>query len=635
MMYLRSAVLVALISVSAHADTLYVSKLGNDSNGRSWATAFRTVQRALEAVPGPDGGHRIVVRPDVYMEANLFPAQKGAAGAYNEIVGDFDGALGSGARGWAVIDSGEAEKGLKAYDWWGPIRAYSKGWSKEHTDETFSAIVWDRWRLRHLYFAGAEAGPFFDCTDHVEPFTVEVEDCVGTGRAFGAGVAACQRREGEPIVFRRCNFWSLDFWGDTAAGYVRVHNDAMPATPDVYFEDCTLVSPQCALKTGNFGFKTYTYVSAKNCLLVALNFSQPAGTPTDGIVQSMEHGKYMRADFEDCTMMGYTVFGVRVNKGTENEIEYHTKGAVQAYVQFQQAVPKGMLALGGWPTELFSKIAPPAAAQLPTLTPTKVSPVRKDMCEVSPVMWQGAVHLLEAVRPASGGTKEDYHLRLTAPDGADVARFAEGYSLASAFVRDDTIYVFASRFGDDNWNDVTVFWSKDLKHWESAVAITQNANEHLFNSSVCAGPDGFVMAYESNDPAWPAFSVKFARSKDLIHWTPVAGAVLGDDRYAACPAIRFANGKYYVFYLERRAPRWWFETYVARSGDLMSWQVGQKNPVVAPHGLGEGINASDPDLIEVDGKTRLYYTVGDQRSWMNVQAAEYGVGLAAFCEAFF
>lgn len=631
-----SFALSAVAPAEGPRGVLYVSKIGSDTDGRTWQTAFHTVQQALSAVPDAEGGYRIVVRPDVYMESNLFPVQKGAQGAYNEIVGDYDGALGSGAKGWAVIDSGDPAKGLKAYDWWGPIKAYTKGWSKEHTEETFSAIVWDRWRMKHLYFTGAEGGPFFDCTDHVEPFTVEVEDCVGIGRAFGGGVAACLSRKEEPIVFRRCNLWSLDFWGDTTAAYARVHNDSMPATPDIYFEDCTLVSPQCALKTGNFGFQTYTYVSAKNCLLASLNFSQPAGTPTDGIVQSMEHGKYMRVDFEDCTMMGYKVFGVKVNKGTENEIEYHTKGAVQAYVQFQQEVPKGIFALGGWPTELFAQLTPPAATQTLTLEPRATAMVRKDLCELSPVLWQGKLVYLEAERPASGGGKADYHLvAIDADSGKEIARFAEGYSLCSAFVKDDTFYAYAARFEKDNWNDVTVFWSKDLAHWESAVAITQTANEHLFNSSVCAGPDGYAMAYETNDPAWPAFTIKFARSKDLIHWAKEEGAVFGTDRYTACPCIRYANGQYYVFYLEHRTPRWWFETYAARSKDLHAWEVGQKNPVIVPRGLHEGINASDPDLIEMNGKTTLFYATGDQQTWMNVQRADYDLPLAAFCESFF
>ena len=63
--------------------TLYVSKLGDDSDGSSWEKGFRSIQAALDAVSDGQGGHRIVVRPDRYVEANLAPAFKGAAGAYN------------------------------------------------------------------------------------------------------------------------------------------------------------------------------------------------------------------------------------------------------------------------------------------------------------------------------------------------------------------------------------------------------------------------------------------------------------------------------------------------------------------------------------------------------------------------
>jgi len=61
--------------------TIYVSKLGDDSDGASWEKAFHTIQKALLAVPDEKGGHRVVVRPDTYSEANLYPAAKGAEGA--------------------------------------------------------------------------------------------------------------------------------------------------------------------------------------------------------------------------------------------------------------------------------------------------------------------------------------------------------------------------------------------------------------------------------------------------------------------------------------------------------------------------------------------------------------------------
>ena len=335
---------------------LYVSKLGDDSDGSSWQKSFHTIQKALLAVPDDQGGHRVIVRPDTYVEANLYPAHKGAAGAYNELVGDVDGRLGSGTYGRVVIDSGDPDAGFKSYDWWSTIRAYSKGWSEAHTEETFSATVWDRWAIRRLYATGGDAGIMFDGTNRVEPFSVIVEDCISVGRAFGGGVGNVLSRTGEPIVYRGCCLWSLDWWGDAAGGYVRVENPAMPDRPDVVFEDCTLVGPECALKCGNYGFSTYMWVEAKRCRMVVLNFSQPHGRPSDGVVQSVEHGKYLKVGFEECTLMGYKVFGTKVQKGTEGQIAYSTKGACRAYVQFQQEVPEGFHRLPHWPAEVFASI---------------------------------------------------------------------------------------------------------------------------------------------------------------------------------------------------------------------------------------------------------------------------------------
>lgn len=59
--------------------TLYVSKLGDNSDGGTWDTAYHTIQSALSSVPNDQGGHEIVVRPDTYVEANLAPKHKSAA----------------------------------------------------------------------------------------------------------------------------------------------------------------------------------------------------------------------------------------------------------------------------------------------------------------------------------------------------------------------------------------------------------------------------------------------------------------------------------------------------------------------------------------------------------------------------
>ena len=605
--------------------TLYVSKLGDNSDGSSWGKAFTTIQAALHAVPDAQGGHRIVVRPDTYMEANLSPRHKGAAGAYNLLVGDFDGRLGSGTTGWVVLDSGDAEKGFKSYDWWGPIRAYKKSWSKEHTEETFSAIGWDRWMLRHFYAAGGDGGLFFDLVDKAEPFTVIVEDCVSIGRAFGGGVANILSRPDEPSIYRRCKLWCLDWWGDAAGAYVRAEHAEMPPHADAVFEDCTLAGPDNAFQAGNPGYSGYTRVRLKNCQLVTFNFSQPQGKPGSGVIYSTIEGKLLQVDLEDCTLMGCKIFGA--GKG---EVSYSTKGDVKAYVQFQQDVPKGMHRLGHWPVDVFQTILPPVSAPSSRRAALRIDqPNLGDICEATPVVWQDRLVLMKCVRPASGGAKTDYFLTLEdVESGKQLGRFAEGYSLASALVQGGALYVFASRFEPDSWNDVTLFKSKDLHTWEQKVVVQQEG-EHLFNSSVCATDHGFVMAYESDDPKFTPFTVKFATSTDLESWSKVAEAVFGADRYAACPCLRYANGYFYLLYLEHRTPRWFFETYLARSKDLKTWELSPSNPILTP-GLGDGINASDPDLIEFRGQTWLYYSAGDQRTWSKLKRAVYPGPLAEF-----
>ena len=409
----------------------------------------------------------------------------------------------------------------------------------------------------------------------------------------------------------------------------------MPERPDVVVEDCTMISPQCAMKGGNYGFHTYMRIQANRCRFITLNFSQPAGTPTDGVVQSVQNGKYLHVDFQDCTLMGYKIFGVKVDKDSAQDIGFTAKGAVNAYVQWTQEVPQGMHRLVSWPVEVFDQVSLPAVAD-PRPPLQEETLILRDACEVSPLVWKERLCLFVCHRPASGGTKEDYYLTISDVEtGEELARFGNGYSLASAVVLSGTLYVSASRFEENNWNDVTLFTSTDLQTWTQKVAVTQEPNEHLFNSSICQGPDGYVMAYESNDPAYPAFTIKFAQSQDLETWTKLPDATFGTDRYTACPTIRYANGYYYVFYLEQRTPRWFFETYVTRSADLKVWYRSPLNPVLSPQQIDDGINASDPDLVEFQGKTYLYYAVGDQLTWMNIKRATYPVPLADFLNAWF
>jgi hypothetical protein len=109
--------LCKLLSVT----TLYVSKLGNNSDGRSWRTAFRTIQAALDAIPDDLGGHRVIIRPDTYAEANL-DSKHGAV--YSDLAGkflhvDFEGCT---VMGYRVL--GARKDDLFSYTTKGTNRAY-------------------------------------------------------------------------------------------------------------------------------------------------------------------------------------------------------------------------------------------------------------------------------------------------------------------------------------------------------------------------------------------------------------------------------------------------------------------------------------------------------------------------------
>ncbi len=624
--------------------TIYVSKLGDGSDGRSWGTAFKTIQAALSAVPDDQGGHQIVVRPDVYAEANLAPSNKGAAGAYNALICDFDGRLGSGAKGWCLVDSGDPAKGFKSWDWWSAIRASDKHWPTGNNKQTFSSIVWDRWIVRRLYTAGGDAGLFWDLTDKSgEGFTVVVEDCVGTGRAFGGGVVYPTVRPDEPSVFRRCYFLALDWVGDSAAVLLGGWEQTMPDRPHVLFEDCTMVHPDNAVAM------SYASRSARarfvGCRLIVLNFTQPEmGGLSTGVVCTQGHAPTGRlhVDLEDCELAGYSVF---TSGDAGKAVSYTAKGKTSAYVQFKQPVPDGFERRGAWPSELFARIAPPKAvepAPAPRAGPrlVKLPFAVPNGMENTPVVFKGRPLLVLNHRDDAKVHTDEYgeSMYLYIRDlttGEEVARFGEGHSFANAIVVGDELNVFASE-GDAKWfHGVHRFSSTDLKTWRREPAVAPDPDEALLNVSVCRDDQGYLMAYESNKPV--SFCFKFARSKDLAHWEKLPGLTFTgvNDEYSACPVIRFVAPYYYVIYLHAAVEgRNGWISYLARSKNLADWELSPLNPVLEASD-GEGINNSDVDLFEWQGKTYLYYAVGNQSTWSAVRVALFDGPLRDFFEGAF
>ena len=282
------------------------------------------------------------------------------------------------------------------------------------------------------------------------------------------------------------------------------------------------------------------------------------------------------------------------------------------------------------------KPAPSAAARKLTKMPDVLG---NDVMESTPLLYKGRLLMFHSRRPtvATPGRGETYLFLEDVETGKELTRFGQGHSLGSAFVAGDQINVFAANSTSDDWfHDIYRFTTTDLNTWKRELAIPRQRNEHLLNSSVCVDPDGYLMVYESDVPV--KFCFKFARSKDLATWKKIDGlAFAGMDRreYSACPVIRYFKPYYYVIYLHARIPGHnGYISFMARSKDLVTWQLSPKNPVLEA-GKGEGRNNSDVDLIQIDGKTYVYYATGDQKTWLELRRAMYPGPMAEFFGSYF
>ncbi len=271
--------------------------------------------------------------------------------------------------------------------------------------------------------------------------------------------------------------------------------------------------------------------------------------------------------------------------------------------------------------------------------------------ENTPVIYKGRPLLVQNSRPKEADQQEagSYLFIEELTTGQEVARLGTGFSFVSAFVNGDEMNVFGTENTNKEWaKDIFRFWSTDLKHWQQEKIIVRNGDEHLFNTSVCRDDQGYVMAYESNKPV--QWSFRFARSKDLSHWESIPGIEFADvEGNSACanPAIRYHAPYYYVIYgVDRdRLPRFRYQyllpttryvTFIARSKDLLTWEVSPTRYPMLDPGPGEGINNTDADLFEIEGNTYIYYATGEQTAdWGTIRVAMYPGPMKEMFEAFF
>lgn len=286
----------------------------------------------------------------------------------------------------------------------------------------------------------------------------------------------------------------------------------------------------------------------------------------------------------------------------------------------------------------------------------KLGTIDCDMVETTPVAFRRRLYRFEYVRTnyKPNTTGVSYFRFIDVATGKPTPAFAKGYHLGSAHVEGDTVYAY----GVKSWgaSEIAVFISNDLKKWRSETALS-TPGWGIYNNSVCKGPNGYVMAIELGEPpdvVGVRFTMRFAESKDLIHWKATAeDQVFAKDRYTACPSIRFVDSYYYMIYLgERPGPS--YVPCIVRSRDLIHWESGPYDPVLGfsdedkkianpaltaeqrKHIAGStNINNSDVDFCEYKGKTIIYYSWGNQQGIEFLAAAEYDGSLPQFLRSLF
>lgn len=293
----------------------------------------------------------------------------------------------------------------------------------------------------------------------------------------------------------------------------------------------------------------------------------------------------------------------------------------------------------------------------------KIGTLKIGIVETTPVIWKGRLLRFEWMRKSNeygypvNPKGYDYYHFVDMETGELTPEFGTGHTFGCPYIENDIAYVYGVKalWGG---NIIDMFWSDDLISWQ-AKTVFDLAVWAFFNTSVCKGPDGYIMAVEIGKPAeftGQPFTILFARSADLFSWeflSPVEHAYTRD-RYSACPVIRYFDGFYYMIYLEAM-PLHRYMPYIVRSKDLEHFELGMQNPVMTPDNMDKHVidpneftkeeldyidsavncNNSDIDLCEYKGKTIILYSWGNQVGKEFLALAEYDGTLQEFLESFF
>ena len=278
--------------------------------------------------------------------------------------------------------------------------------------------------------------------------------------------------------------------------------------------------------------------------------------------------------------------------------------------------------------------------------------------EMTPFVWKGRLMRLE-LDDASNGTDHNLYTDAIIRDcetGQILSRLASDSYFHSGYLEGDTFYVL----GRDNQSKDTIriYSSTDLIHWDNRILLS-NPGWGYCNTALTKGPDGYVLlmeAYEPKELVGVPYTLFFATSPDLIHWTHLSPEhCLSKERYNGGPWMRYSEGWYYVISVTL-LPCTRFTNYLFRTRDFLNWEVGFYNPILMPseedhiispnaHDINNeladiistcfNINNSDIDMCDYNGKVYINYCCGNQLGTYYMAEAEAEGTVADFLKSYF
>ncbi|MEX2564596.1 MAG: L-rhamnose mutarotase [Cyclobacteriaceae bacterium] len=288
---------------------------------------------------------------------------------------------------------------------------------------------------------------------------------------------------------------------------------------------------------------------------------------------------------------------------------------------------------------------------------TKMERLKSLSTEPKPFIFNNDFYLLENWRssylpgPRKGVKKKEIWIAHL-PNGPEdyegrtfISTPLKENSLGTAIVWEGRVYVFGVN-ETKNRKYVEMTRSENLKTWSEPVKVFDSPAGKIFNVSLTRDDKGFVFLWETDCLGKP-FTMCFGRISSLTdNWNDhiIKDANYGDHKYTGGPEVVYANGWYYLLYLESLEVGW--ETRITRSRDLIQWQDAPEDRPFLTHNVNNKnlpysepevheINASDPGLTVYNGKVIVYFTGGIQQEGADLQWAIFNGTIHELMESYF